>query len=78
MERIFSSPSIAAVIMVFAIPIIAIISYYVYTIFKIRSNNELKKSMLERGMSAHDIETVINAGSKPDKKHCRRAEHDDT
>ena len=78
MERIFSSPSIAAVIMVFAIPIIAIISYYVYTIFKIRSNNELKKSMLERGMSAQDIETVINAGSKPDKKHRRRAEHDDT
>jgi len=77
MERIFSSPQIVAVIMIFAIPIIAIISYYVHEILKTRSNNELKQSMLERGMSAQDIETVINAGTKPNKKHHRRADHGD-
>ena len=77
MERIFSSPQTVAVIMIFAIPIVAIIAYYVHEVLKTRSNNELKQSMLERGMSAQDIETVVNAGTKPRKKHHRRAGRDD-
>ena len=77
MERLFSNPGIVAIIMIFAIPIVAIIGYYVHEVLKTRSNNELKQSMLERGLSAQDIETVINAGTKPSKKHHRRAEHDD-
>jgi NADH:ubiquinone oxidoreductase subunit 3 (subunit A) len=64
MGRIFSNPGTVAVIMIFAIPIVAIIGYYVHEVLKTRSNNELKQSMLERGMSAQDIATVINAGNK--------------
>ena len=71
MERIFSSPQTVAIILIFTIPIIAIIGYYVHEALKTRSNNKLKQSMLERGMSAQDIETVINAGTKPSKKHHR-------
>jgi len=77
MERLFSNPQNVAIIMIFVIPIVAIISYYLHEILKTRSNNELKQSMIERGMSAQDIETVINVGTKPGKKHRRRAEHDD-
>ena len=77
MQRIVSSPQFLVVIMVLAIPIIAIISYYVHEILKTRSNNELKQSMVERGLSARDIETVINAGSKSGKKNHNRAEHGD-
>jgi ABC-type bacteriocin/lantibiotic exporter with double-glycine peptidase domain len=75
MERIFSNPQTVTVIMVFAIAIVAIIGYYVHEVLKTRSNNELKQSMLERGMTVQDIETVINAGTKPSKRHHRRAEH---
>jgi hypothetical protein len=77
MGRLIENPGIVAVIMIFAIPIIAIVSYYTHVGFKTRSNNELKKSMVERGMSAEDIETVIHAGARPGKKHTRRVEHGD-
>jgi hypothetical protein len=55
--------------MVLAIPIVAIISYYVQEIFRIRSNNELKRSMVDRGLSAQDIETILNAGIRQGKKN---------
>jgi NADH:ubiquinone oxidoreductase subunit 3 (subunit A) len=68
-EKIFSNTVNIVVIMALSIPIIAVIGYYWHEVLKNRSNNELKKSMLERGMSAQEIEQVINAGIKqPEKK----------
>jgi ABC-type bacteriocin/lantibiotic exporter with double-glycine peptidase domain len=72
MGRLIVNPGTVVMIMIFAIPIIAIVSYYTHEVFRTRSNNELKKSMVERGMSAEDIETVINAGAKPRIKHTQR------
>jgi hypothetical protein len=63
--------------MVLVIPIVAIISYYVHEALKTRSNNELKQSLVERGLSAQDIEMVINSGTKLGKKNHSRAEHGD-
>ena len=66
MGSILSNPSSLAIVMVFGIPIVvptvAIIAHYCHKIMKVRSDNELKESMLERGMSAEEIERVINAG----------------
>jgi hypothetical protein len=72
MENLFSNPESFGLLMVFSIPIVSIIAYYWHETLKARSNNELKQSMLERGMSAQEIEQVINAGAKTDKKHARR------
>jgi NADH:ubiquinone oxidoreductase subunit 3 (subunit A) len=63
-DKIFLYPSSIVVILAMSIPIIAIVGYYWSEVLKNRSNNELKKSMLERGMSAQEIEQVINAGGK--------------
>jgi len=38
-------------------------------------NNEVKQSMVERGMSAQEIEQIMNAGAKPSRKNVRAAEH---
>jgi hypothetical protein len=38
----------------------------VYKHIQNRSLNNLKQSMLDKGMSAQDIEQVLNAGVKPD------------
>jgi NADH:ubiquinone oxidoreductase subunit 3 (subunit A) len=63
-EKIFSNTANIVVILAMSIPIIAVVGYYWSGVLKNRSNNELKKSMLERGMSAQEIEQVINAGGK--------------
>jgi NADH:ubiquinone oxidoreductase subunit 3 (subunit A) len=63
-EKIFSNTANIVVILAMSIPIIAVVGYYWSEVLKNRSNNELKKSMLERGMSAQEIEQVINAGGK--------------
>lgn len=68
MDKIFSNPEITALVMIFSVPIVSVIAYYWHETLKTRSNNELKQSMLERGMSAEEIERVINAGAKPSKK----------
>ncbi len=47
-----------------SIPIIAIVGSFWSEVVKNRDNNQLKKAMLERGMSAEEIEQVINAGIK--------------
>lgn len=43
--------------------VVGLITHCVHDYYKTRLNNELKQSMLERGMSAQDIEQVMNAGS---------------
>ncbi|HEX3357226.1 MAG TPA: hypothetical protein VHS31_09665 [Tepidisphaeraceae bacterium] len=50
-----------AVVLVFGIPIIAIISEAWVRVERSRSENDLKRSMVERGMSVEEIERVITA-----------------
>jgi hypothetical protein len=57
------------ILMIFSIPIIAIICGSIVAIIKQRSADELKSLMIERGMSAEEIERVIKAG--PDKS-CKK------
>ncbi len=59
--------STIAVVMVFGIPIIAILGSFWYKIAKVTSDSELKRSMIERGMSVEEIERVLAARS-PDRK----------
>jgi hypothetical protein len=63
-EKIFSNIGNIVVILAMSIPIIAVVGHYWSEVLKNRDNNQLKKSMLERGMSAQEIEQVINAGGK--------------
>ena len=67
-DKIIQNPESIGLIMVFSIPIVAIVAYYWHEVVKNRSDNEVKKSMLERGMSAQEIERVMNAGGKQAKK----------
>ena len=50
-----------------AIPIIAIIGVFWYKIAKTTSENDLKRRMVERGMSAEEIERVLAAAPRKDK-----------
>jgi len=50
-----------AVVMVFSVPIVAILGSFWYKVERLRSENELKRSMVERGMSVEEIERILNA-----------------
>jgi hypothetical protein len=51
-------------IMIFAVPIVALLAGAWHKIERSRSENELKRSMVQRGMSAEEIERVIAARSR--------------
>jgi hypothetical protein len=53
-------------VMIFSVPIVAIVAEAWRKVEQARSQNDLKRSMVERGMSANDIERVIAA--QPPKK----------
>ena len=59
-NSVFTSP--------FIVPVVLFICIFWRKIFKIKSDNELKRLMLEKGMSADEIEQVMSAGSKKWKK----------
>ena len=48
----------------FAVPLAVIIGSAWYKMNRVRYECELKRSMIERGMSADEIERVMAAGSK--------------
>ncbi len=48
----------------FAVPLTAIVATAWYRINKVRSENDLKRAMVQRGMSADEIERVIAAAPK--------------
>ena len=50
-----------AIVMTFSVPIVAILGSFWYKVERLRSENELKRSMVERGMSVEEIERVLNA-----------------
>ena len=49
MMELLSNPAVGPVIMVFAVPIVAVVAHFWHETLKTRSNNELKQSMVERG-----------------------------
>ncbi len=66
-ESFFRIPQLP-IIMGCLIPIVAIIGHFWYEAQKVKSENALKLSMLQRGMSAEEIERVISAGAEDDAK----------
>jgi hypothetical protein len=50
-----------AVVGVFSVPIVSVVATFWYKIEQTKSDNDLKRSMVERGMSAEEIERVIAA-----------------
>ena len=68
MKELLSNPAVAPIIMVFMVPMVISVAYFWHEVMKARSNNELKQSMIERGMSAEEIEKVLNAGTHQGKK----------
>ncbi len=56
-----------AVALIFGLPVIATLGAFWYKIAKVTSDNELKRSMVERGMSVEEIERVL-ATRSPERK----------
>jgi hypothetical protein len=48
-----------AVLLIFGLPIVAVIATMWHKVEKLRGENELKRSMIERGMSVEEIERVL-------------------
>ena len=65
-ESIFDVPQLA-IIMGCLVPISAILGHFWFSTQKNKQNNDLKQSMVERGMSAEEIERVISAGVDEDE-----------
>ena len=65
------NPDVIGIICGCAIPIVGIIAYFWHKTEKAKSENDLKRSMIERGMSADEIERVVAAGShdSEDQRH---------
>ncbi len=66
-ESIFRLPQLP-IIMGCLIPIVAIVGNFWYKAHKHKNDHDLKRRMLERGMSAEEIERVISAGEEDDSK----------
>ena len=60
---IFGMPQIA-IIMGCLIPIVSVISSYWYKAQKVRSEHELKRTLVDRGLSIDEIERIIAAQVK--------------
>ena len=68
-EQIFSRPEMMAIAGAFVVPIVAIAGFFWHETAKARSKNDLKKTMVLRGMSVEEIERVLGAeGKEEDKK----------
>jgi len=61
------SPDQLAILGAFSIPIVVVAGGLWYKIRKTLSENDLKRTMVERGMSAEEIERVL-AAHTPDRQ----------
>jgi hypothetical protein len=59
-----------AVILVFSVAAVAVICFTIYLVHKNRAEAALKRELLDRGLAADEIATIINA--KADKRISRR------
>ena len=62
-DKLFDK-EILFILLVFGLPAISIVCYTIASVIKHRADNELKSLMIERGMSAEEIERVIKAGEE--------------
>ncbi len=62
-QVIFGMPQIA-IIMGCLIPIVSIIASFWYKAQKVRSEHELKRKLVDRGLSVDEIERIIAAQAK--------------
>ncbi len=62
-ESAFRMPQIA-IIMGCLIPIVGIIASFWYKAQKVRSEHQLKRTLIERGASADEIERILAAGAE--------------
>jgi len=62
------------IVMGCGIPIVAIVATFWYKIAKTTSENELKRTLAERGMSAEEIERVVAAKPSKGKRSQDRCE----
>lgn len=69
LSGLFSSPFIIPVVAIVAGLGVPIISSAWASVERHKQECELKRSMVERGMSVDEIERVLQAGSSSDKKH---------
>ena len=60
-HTIFQMPQIA-VIMGCLVPIVGVIAHFWYKGHKARSDNDLKRALVEQGMSVEEIEQILSAG----------------
>jgi hypothetical protein len=51
-------------VLIFCVPIVMFIGYFCYKVAKVNSDNELKRRLVERGLSVDEIERIINAGTE--------------
>ena len=73
-EVIFGLPQIAIImgcLIGCLVPIAGIIAFYWYKAQKVRSDNELKRTLVDRGLSVAEIEQVMAAESKEPRDHGR-------
>jgi hypothetical protein len=62
-SMVFRMPQLP-IILAFTLPIVGIIAGTWYKVARVRSENELKRTLAERGMSVEQIERVIAARAK--------------
>ena len=62
-SSLFQMPQIAIVMGGLA-GIAIVLGVIWYQVEKVKSNNELKRSLVERGMSSEEIERIIEAGEE--------------
>jgi hypothetical protein len=65
-DAFFANPGAVRALVVACPGIVLIVGYLGYRLLKERSDNALKRSMVERGLSVEEIERVMQAG-KPRK-----------
>jgi hypothetical protein len=68
-QRIFEMPQLVIVVGCL-IPIAGIIATFWYKAQKVRSENELKRTMVERGLSAAEIERIMAAQGREPRDPC--------
>ena len=67
-NQLFALPQVA-IIMACLIPIVAVIAYYWHMTQKVHSENDLKRTMVERGLPTSEIERVIRATAGQSDRH---------
>lgn len=66
-SEIVWNPQTLTIVLVFSIPLVTIIGGLWFKAQKIKSEHELKQAMVQRGMSAEEIERVLAAKGSASK-----------